>query len=211
MKASYLLFLMIPAYFSGFAQKVFSEGTILYNVSVISGKAEPGVADAFDGATLTVYMKGSEVRSDFKSILMTQSIIYSAKDSSAVKLNESGQQKYITYLNSSQWVQYNRKYDGIRFNYQSDSKTVAGYNCKKAVGTLKDGGQIVVYYTPDLVALAPGYEYEFKNLPGMPLEYEVTSGKIVVKYSASSIQFSAVNASRFDLPTSGYKILDYKQ
>lgn len=211
MKALGLFSLVILSCLNAYTQKVFSEGTITYNVSVISGKTDPGIADAFDGATLTVYMKGSDVRSDFTSTLMTQSILYNAKDSSAVKLKESGQQKYITYLNSSQWEQYNHKYNGIRFSYSNDSKTIAGYNCKKAVGTLKDGGQISVYYAPDLVPLSPGYEYEFRSLPGVPLEYEVTSGQIVVKYLAASVQFSPVSASKFDLPKSGYKVLDYKQ
>ncbi len=212
MKTLSLFLVALALCFDGYSQnqKVFTEGTITYNVSS-NLKTEGGGDDAFNGATLIVYMKGNDVRSDFQSPLMTQSIIFDAKEGTAVKLRESGQQKYITYFTAPQWLQYNHKYEGISFVYENDSKTIAGYTCKKAVGTLTDGEKITAYYSPDLVPFSPGYQYEFKNLPGLPLEYEVSNGKIVVKYSAGNIQFSPVNASRFDLPKSGYKVLDYKQ
>jgi GLPGLI family protein len=196
---------------SGFSQKVFTEGVVQYKVSVINGKDQPGIADAFDGASQTVWMKASQVRVDFTSPLRLQSTLFEAKDGSVVILKESGKEKYMMNLSKDQWGPYNHKYQGVQFSYLNESKTVAGYNCKKAVATLKDGGQIIVYYAPDLIPFAPGYEYAFKDIPGLPLEYEVTMGKITVKYSAASIQTTPVAASKFDLPKSGYKILEYKQ
>lgn len=196
---------------TGFSQKVVSDGTISYNVTVVSGKDEPGIADAFDGASLTVYMKGSTVRTDFKSILRLQSIFFDASDGSAVLLRESGKEKYMTNFDKAQWLQYNKKYDGATFTYTTETKTVAGYNCKKAIGTLKDGSKIEVFFTPDLIPQSPGYDYVFKTLPGVPLEYQVNNGKIVVKYVASAFQTSPVSASKFDKPKAGYKILEYKQ
>ena len=156
-------------------------------------------------------MKGNQVRSDLKSNLRVQSTFYNGKDGSAVILKESGSEKYMINLTGSQWDQYNRKYAGIKFVPEPDAKIVAGYNCKKATGTLSDGSKIAVYYAVDLKPVSPGYEYAFKDLPGLPLEYEVTIGGIVVRYLASVIQTAPVNISKFDLPKSGYKILEYKQ
>ena len=42
-------------------------------------------------------------------------------------------------------------------------------------------------------------------------EYQVNSGKVVVKYLANTVVTTPVNASKFDKPKAGYKILEYKQ
>jgi GLPGLI family protein len=208
------LFSLVLILFAGFtssAQKIMSDGTISYNVSVVSGKNEPGIADAFDGASLTVYMKGTSVRTDFKSILRLQSIFFDGTDGTAVLLRESGKEKYMTHFEKSQWAAYNKKYEGISFSYTNETKNIANYNCKKAIGTLKDGSTIEVYYTPDITPQAPGYDYIFKDLPGLPLEYQVKNGNVVVKYLASSIANTPVGASKFDKPKAGYKMLEFKQ
>ncbi len=41
------------------AQKTLSDGSIVYNISVETGSAEPKMADMLDGATTTVYLKGN--------------------------------------------------------------------------------------------------------------------------------------------------------
>jgi len=210
-KISFLLLASVLLATQGYSQKLLTDGSILYNVSVVNGKDQPGIADAFDGATLLVSIKSSQVRSDLKSNVRLQSIFYNAKDGTAVILKESGPEKYMINLTSAQWIQYNRKYAGIKFSYSDETKTVAGYLCKKAVGTLGDGSSVTVYYAADLKPVYAGYEYAFKDLPGLPLEYEITTGNITVRYLAASLQMTPVNASRFDLPKSGYKMLDYKQ
>jgi GLPGLI family protein len=193
------------------AQKMLSDGSVVYSVSVEKGKEQAGIAEAFDGATLTVQFKGTQVRSDLNSRLRQQTIFYNSKTGNAVILKESGNEKYMINLAPPQWQQYNKKYEAVSFNSGPDTKVIQGFNCTKATATLKDGTIVTVYYAVDLKPVATGYEYVFSNLPGLPLEYELTTGNIQVKYSASSVQMSPVNASRFDLPTSGYKILDFKQ
>ena len=205
------LILSILITVEGSSQKLLTDGSVLYNVSVINGKDQPGIAEAFDGATLSVAMKGAMVRTDLKSNIRVVSVFYNAKDETAVILKESGAEKYMINLTKAQWDTYNRKYAGIKYTYTNDSKVVTGYNCKKATGILKDGSSIVVYYATDLKPLSSGYEYAFKDLPGLPLEYEITTGNFSVSYQAASVQLAPVNASRFDLPKSGYKLLDYKQ
>lgn len=203
----FMMFLLMT--FGAMAQKVISEGSIVYKVTVVSGKTEPG-ADVFDGATQTVWMKASQVRTDFQTALRLQSTFYDGKDASAVILKESGKEKYMIQLSPAQWLAYNKKYNGIQYQYLPDTKQVAGYNCKKATVTVK-GSLMTVYYTPDLLPFTKGYDYQFKDVPGTVLEYEVKTGNIVVNYKASDVQMGPVNASRFDLPKAGYKILEYNQ
>lgn len=193
------------------AQKMLSDGTVTYQVSVTKGKDVAGIAQAFDGASLVVSFKGTQVRSDLKNNVRQQTIFYNSKDGSAVILKESGAEKYMINLAPAQWVQYNKKYLGAKFTLTDESKVIQGFSCKKATAVLADGSSIEVYYYPDYKPVASGYEYVFKDLPGLPLEYEINSGNISVQYLATSLQMAPVNASRFDLPKSGYKLLDYKQ
>ena len=192
------------------AQRVMTEGTIVYNLSVITTSKEPEMADIFDGATLNVYLKTNQALSELKSVLLNQTIIYDGKNASATILKESGDQKFIINLTADNWMHYNRKYDGVAYTYTDETKMVAGFPCKKAVGTLKDGTQFTVFYATSLTPAVKGYDYQFKGLPGMALEYEVQNGTMKVTYTAAKVTFSPVPAFKFDIPKSGYRILDYK-
>lgn len=194
-----------------FSQRMMSDGSVAYTVTVEKGKDQPGISEAFDGAMLTVQFKGTQVRSDLSSKLRQQTVFYNSKTGAAVILKESGTEKYMINLTAQQWQQYNKRYTGASFTITSETKDILGVLCTKATATLKDGSQVVVYYNPDVKPIAVGYEYVFSDLPGLPLEYHLTTGSIEVKYTAASVQTSPVNASRFDLPKSGYKILEFKQ
>ena len=98
----------------------------------------------------------------------------------------------------------------MKITYVSgDIKTILGYECKKAVLELKDGSTFTLYYATNIVPSVKEFEYQFKDIPGFVLEFESqeTDSK-KIKYTATKINLSPVQASRFDLPTSGYRILN---
>lgn len=210
MKKNIFLVLTFFTVLSVRAQQVITEGTVMYSLSVLTTSKEPEIADVFDGATLNVYMRGTQVLSEFKSALLSQTIIYNGKNSDAVILKESGEQKFIINLTSDNWIHYNRKYDGVLYTFTEETKTVAGYPCKKAIGKLKDGTEFTVYYAINIAPYIKGYDYQFKTLPGMALEYEVQNGSVKVRYTATKIILSPIPAFKFDIPQKGYRILDYK-
>jgi GLPGLI family protein len=210
MKKSIAVFILSFVFLTSNAQRIMTEGTILYNLSVVTTSKEPEMADIFDGATLTVFLKTNQALSELKSVLLNQTIIYDGKNASAVILKESGDQKFIINLTPDNWIHYNRKYDGVTYTFTNETKIVAGFPCKQAIGKLKDGTEFTVYYASNLNSAIKGYEYQFKGLPGVALEYEVQNGTMKVKYTAAKVTFSPVPAFKFDVPKSGYRILDYK-
>ncbi|MEJ7683983.1 MAG: hypothetical protein WKG06_40250 [Segetibacter sp.] len=74
---------------------------------------------------------------------------------------------------------------------------------------LTNGSAYNVFYTPSIIPSNKEYEYQFKDLPGLVLEYEEESedGKTKIKYSATKITLFPVPDAKFDLPKSGYRIL----
>lgn len=208
---SVLLFLLSLSLITAVAQKKVSELTLTYDASISTGSAEPKMADAFDGATTTVYIKGNLSRSEMVSALFSTATIHDSKTGTAVVLREVSGQKLLIRMSADNWTEKNRRYEGITFTNTEETKTIAGYKCIKAEAKLADGSSFIVYYTPEIVPENRDYDYQFKNLNGLPLEYELSQGKLKIRYTVSKINMNPVPASRFDLPKSGYREMTYEE
>jgi len=193
------------------AQKKVSELTLVYDAVISTGDNQPKLADAFDGATTTVYIKGTLSRSEMISALASFTSIHDAKTGAAVVLQEISGQKLLIRMTADNWKDKNKRYDGISFKNTGEAKTIAGYKCIKAVATMKDGAAFTVYYTKEIIPENSEYDVQFKNLEGLPLEYELTQGALKIKYTVSKINMNPVPASKFDIPKSGYRELTYEE
>lgn len=202
---------LVLLFSTGYGQKKVSEATIYYDIIINTNNATPQAADMLDGATSVIYLKGQSSRADMISSLGRQSTIYDGRSGSATILKEYGDQKYMINLTPSNWKNYNKKYDGVSYTLQNDYKTIAGYNCQKAVGKTGDGTVFTVYFTKDLVPENDEFQYINKNLPGLAMQYEAEQGKAKVTYVVSQINFGVVPLSRFDLPKSGYRVMNYAE
>ena len=193
------------------AQKKVSELTVVYNATITTGSKEPRLGDAFDGSTTTVFVKGSMSRSEMVSALASFTTIYDSRNGSSVILQEVSGQKILIRMKAEDWKEKNKRYEGITFNNTDEIKTIAGYACTKAIAKMSDGATFTVYYTKEIMPDNMDFNYQFKNLNGLPLEYELKQGSVTINYSASSISLSPVPASKFDIPKSGYRELTYEE
>jgi GLPGLI family protein len=198
---------MLPA----MAQRKVSELMLVYDAKVNTGSTTPKIADAFDGATTTVYLKGNMSRSEMVSALFSSTTIHDSKTGSAVVLREVSGQKLLIRMTAENWAEKNKRYEGITFTNTSETKVIAGYNCTKAEAKLSDGTTFTVFYTTDIIPENKDYDYQFKNLNGLPLEYELVQGKLTIKYTVSKINLNPVPASKFDLPKTGYREMTYEE
>ena len=193
------------------AQRKVSELTLVFDASISSGSKEPKMADALDGHSKTIYLKGNMSRVEMVSALLSSSTIHDSKTGSSVVLKEVSGQKLLIRMSPDNFAEINKRYDGISFTNTDDTKAIAGYNCIKAVAKLPDGTTFTVYYTPDVVPENKEYDYQFKNLNGLPLEYELVQGKLTIKYTVSKINMNPVPASKFDIPKTGYREMTYEE
>src|SRR5690349_19553282 len=211
MKNLISLFVLLFVAYSLSAQKKLSELTLVYDAKVTTGNTEPKMADAFDGATTTIYLKGNLSRSEMVSALFSSTTIHDAKTGTAVVLREVSGQKLLIRMSNKDWQEKNARYEGITFSNTSETKEIAGYKCVKAVAKMNDGSSFTVYYTPDIVPENKEYDYHFKNLNGLPLEYELTQRNLTIRYTVSKINLNPVPASKFDIPTSGYREMTFEE
>jgi len=197
--------------FNAKAQKRITEGTIAYDIVVNTGNSNPSIADMFNGATSIVYLKGYQTRFERVSSLGVESTIVDGKSGNVNVLKEYGEQKYMITMTSANWKDANKKYEGIVFEYKEEYKDIAGYKCQKAIGTMKDGTMINVFFTKDLVANNREFEYAYKSLPGLAMEFETIIGSLKVTYTVSKVNFSIVPATKFELPKSGFRVMTYEE
>jgi hypothetical protein len=197
------------------AQKVVSELTITYDITVETNSTNPNIINMFNGATTTAYLKQNSHRTDQVNGLGNTTTIYDSKTNTAAILKEYGQQKLMIKLTSANWADFNNKYKGVKYTKTTDKKEIAGYNCFKYNGTLADSTSFVVYATEEIAPEAKDYNAQFKGIKGLVLQYEMSSGtgdnKIKVINTASKVSTTPVPPAKFELPKSGYRVMTYEE
>jgi GLPGLI family protein len=194
-----------------FGQKKISELTIAYDYAISSGEHSARAGNSTIKAVYTIYIKGNLSSSEIVSPLFSSKTIYDNIAGSAVVLKEVSGQKLLIRMTADNWQEKNKPYEGIIFTNTAETKLIGGYKCIKAVAQIKDGSVISVYYTKDLIPDNKDYDPQFKNLDGLPLEFELTRGEATIKYTLSSINLSPVPASKFDIPKTGYRQLTFDE
>ncbi len=207
--AVFAMYVLLMANHSSAQQKIVAECTVSFNISTTDSTMSKSSVASLKSSTQTVYIKGNNSRVDLVSPAFTQSVIYDKLNSTAFILREFGTNKFITKLNSNEWLQHNKRYDSAVFTAGTNRKRIAGYDCASATIKLTNGVAYLLYYTTAIVPSVKEYEYSFKDVPGFVLEYTTTDEKgRNITYSTVKINLSPVQQAKFDIPTnSGYRLL----
>ena len=206
-----LVITLLTGYLYSYAQRSLSEGTIVYDMVINTGNNDQQKGDALQGATTTVYLKGNNIRTEVVSALGKEITIFNSKTDNAVILKEFSGQKLMITLSKANWKAKNKMYSDIKFELTTGVKTISGYSARKAIANMPDGKSFIVYYTPDIVPANKDYDATFSNLPGLAIQYEIESGKMKFRYTLSKISYDPVLVSKFDFPTSGYRVMTYEE
>jgi len=187
------------------SQLVIGDCTVTYSITGSNAETNKNLA----GTTRILYIKGKMSRIDIIGNNYKQSVIYNNETGTAVILKEIGAEKYLSTFTSDEWKKENMQFEGLTVKLTNETKTILGYECKKAVGYLKDGSNYNIYYAPAILPSANENPYQFKDIPGFVLQYEIYNNKNSsgITYTATLINFNPVPASRFQIPSSGYRVL----
>jgi len=213
-RLKFILLPILPVIFFSinlFAQKTVNEVMLSYNISIESVNDKPSLSKSLEGATLSVYIKGTDSRSDMINSLGTESNIYDSKTGKGTILKEYSGQKLMITLNRDNWAQKNQYFQSVKFTNDNTEQVIAGFKCKKGTATLEGGKSFVVYYTTDVITANKDYNNAFKNLPGIPVQYEIESGKLKFKYTLTGISYDNIPDSKFDIPKAGFRVMTYEE
>lgn len=197
--------------FNANAQKTLNEGTLIYNMAVETGSDAPKMADMLDGATTTVYIKGKQSRVELISGLGSEASIFNGNTQTGFILKDYSGQKLLTTLTQNDLEGNNKKYEGIVFDNTGETSVISGFSCRKAIAKLKNGTNFTVWYTTDVTLGNKDYDPQFRTLPGLPVQYEMTSGKMKFKFTLTKVSYDTVSSSKFEMPKSGYRIRTFEE
>jgi GLPGLI family protein len=186
-------------------QKVLSDLTIHFSVNYTDSSRPQDLVPAL----MVVYIKGQLSRVDFSTTSYTQIRLHDAKKDSVFVLQHAGTTKLRRSYDSVGWERLNNRYDSLRIELTNETKKILGYDCRKAVISLKNGSTYYAYYATTIAPSTREYELPFRNIPGLVLEYETVAegSNRRIRYNAIKINPSPVQASKFEIPKSGYRVL----
>jgi GLPGLI family protein len=197
-----LFFAVIPS----IAQKRFSEGTIVFKVATFVDGIKIG-----EDARAVQMTKGGHLRSEMSSSIGKTITIFDAREGKGAVIRELGSQKILVPLNRENWAETNAKFQDLTYAFLKDSMELIGFKCSKANAMLKDSTVMNVFFTREISTENPEVDSQFGTLPGLVLEFSYTKGNTMVVYTATSINFDPVPIQKFDVPSSGYRVLSYEE
>lgn len=212
MNKSYLFIIIVIFFHTAvFGQRQFTEGTIIYNISIKTSKNEAPLSNPLNGAVLTQYLTPSKSRSEMKSALGIESTVYDKQSGKGFILKEYSGQKLMITMQNENWIQKNRYYGNLDFNIDNEIINIGEYKCKKATAKTEDGKTFIVYFTPDIKISNTRYSNAFAQLPGLPVQYQLQSGNLIFMYTLGNILYDPVIQSKFEMPKSGFRVMTYEE
>ena len=185
-----VMIVAVPVFNIKAQQRIVAECTITYNLSADSGMNSKDYVQSLKESSKTVYIKGNNCRIDLLSPAFLQST-------------------FMTKIDKSGWIKENSRYEGLTINLTEERKIILGYECRKATIVLKDNSIFNLYFAVSIAPSVKEFEYQFKDIPGLVLEYEVKDNNgNTIRYTATKVNLSPVPASRFEIQTTGYRLLD---
>lgn len=192
----------------GFSQV--KEGSINYSID-FEGLPEQQAA-MMKGMEMKQYYKNGKVRMENIMAFGTTTTIVDEKGNTTILSDMMGAKKYATVsaADAEKKDKKKKKTEDPKITYSNEKKTIANYECKKAlIETKSDEGEVMkseVWYCEELQFPQVGSgEKQFKGLKGAPLEFSMNvSNGIKMIMKASQVSTSPVSNSKFEVNTTGY-------
>ena len=205
MRNTVLIFIVLSSLFLGsaaFAQKSF-EGKVTYGITYNNLPPEMEQMKSMLPSESVLYIKGNMSRTE-QSLGMggNQVVISDSKNKTGRVLIDGMGGKYFIKVSKEEIEKTEKQNPEPKFNYESETKKIAGYNCNKAEAKFEGMEEMLaIFYTEEIPA---DKNTQFKGLKGFPLEYETASGGFKMTISAKSVSREAVSDALFKIPE-GYK------
>jgi GLPGLI family protein len=195
---------------ASFAGAQIKEASITYDMKIEGLPAEQ--------AAMMGDMQMKKCFKDKKVYIESSSMMFNTK----TVTDENGALLLIDQMGNKQFIRMTKadldkkaaenKGKEAKIEYVNETKTIATYECKKAVITSvspKDGEvKMDVWYTEKLPYVSDskkmGGSDPMANIKGMPLEYITVQGPAKIKFTAKEISFDKIPDSKFVLSTEGY-------
>jgi len=200
--------------FTARAQKLLSEGTLIYKIS-ISGKVptpanEPAITETKSG-TVSIRIKGDNIRQDIQlEDGYTHSQISNFTTGKEIILQSVNGLKYAIEISISDKARQNPYYNGT-LTLDKDVRSFAGRDARSATLTYKNGTAAPFFLLSDYYLSYPQIFERFPDLKGIPASYDLLMGNgFSTHFELSAVNEDPVQNATFRIPE-GYRIISQKE
>jgi hypothetical protein len=179
------------------------DGVITYKISYPDSKFSEAQLNMFP-KVMTVSIKGSKARTEMNvgGGTTIEILDYVAKTKVAL-INMMGQ-KFAIKQTAQEIEKENAEQPKGTVNVTNETKSIAGYNCKKAIVTSDEDGiksTFEVWFTEELGGKDANFDNPlYKDINGVMLEFLIKTPQITMKLNATSVEKKAVSAKDFEIP-----------
>ncbi len=194
-----LLLLFLFATNTLLAQSSF-EGKIVYSITYEDMPAEMKGMESMLPKEMIIHIKENKSRLEQNQMMGKMVVVSDMDQKNGFMEMGMGDQQLRINISTEEFEQETKKMPNIE--YLDETKTIAGYECKKAI-MKDDSGQIsiTVFYTEKINNKA---QKEFAGLKGFPLQYSMNQQNMKVIMTASTVSEESVQENIFE-KTEGYK------
>ena len=213
------------------AQTPASSGQNTDNYTVkMSIKAEglPAEYAAFGEIEIVTYMKGERSKSETSSMMFSNVVYFDGKLITNLSESMGNKTGYTATKEEMDGMDKNKAPESKpKIEYINDKRTIAGYECYKAIITSIDKDkkerQTIVWYTDKLKPMSGavrranrrGMSVDLSELKGMPLAMESTMNmqgmEVKSVMIATEVSTNVIDDSVFVPNTEGYTMLTFKE
>lgn len=203
------MFLLI---FSAVSAQSF-EGVIHYKITYDNLPAEMAGYESMLPSEATSTIKGHMVKMEQPlSMGMKQVTIMDNQAESGVLLMDMMGKKMAIVLDKESREKYEEEQEAPEFKYVDETKTIAGYKCKKALIEMpaEEGQENVtleIFYTDEIDSEGMN---QMKGLKGFPLQYSTSNGTFLMTLTADSVDKKTISEQAFAIPD-GYEHMTFDQ
>jgi len=182
-----------------FAQNNF-EGKIVYAITYSNLPPQMKGYENMLPKDITIHIKGDKSRVEQKQMMGSNIIVSDLREKTGFMEMDMGGQKLRTSITPKEFDTQSSMMPKIE--YFDETKTIAGYPCKKAIMTDSTGTiSMTVFYTEDIKNQA---QAQFAGLKGFPLQYNLTQQNMTMEMIASVINEENVSEEMFK-KSAGYQ------
>jgi hypothetical protein len=180
------------------------EGVITYNISYPDNKFTESQMKMFP-KILTVSVKGTKSRTELNTGMGNQISINDYSNKTVINLIDMMGQKYAIKKTADDVAKENAKQPAPKVTITNETKVIAGFNCKKAVITVNDDGEVSTYdvfYTDEIGGKGANFDNPvYKDIDGVMMEFLMKTPQFTMKFSATSAERKSIDSKLFEIPS----------
>lgn len=187
-----------------------TEGKIVYEIT-LDGEVE-GMMAAMLPSEIVMKFKGTKCRTEMITAMAENITLSDQKDqnSGLILLDVMGS-KYAMKVDPAKVEEQKKNLPEFELITTTETKEIAGYMCKKAIMKNKaNNEETYIYYSEALPYLENSLTSQFKNVQGMPLEFNSKLNGITMTIRAKTIENIKIADAEF-VASSEYKLVTEEQ